>query len=226
MRTCTQKCGEHGHLEISVSCDDAAESALPGYLQSLLGWIEREVAGGRRFVPEQTVQVGWSLLEIRQRTDGTLGLFEPDFQCIPMRFVDDVSKTLLHIMLQKSVAQSLGLEEELAIPSLLNSAIVCTEFGSTKGFVMNRATPKASDSGWFFGCDNEAHDHESPDTLRRVSLYEAVTRKDDRTIPFLGLPPDMFVGFGGVVPYFSREDTELVIRPGSYLHKKYVDRAT
>ena len=178
----------------------------------------------RRFLPEQTVQVGWSVLEICQRNDGTLALFEPDFQSMPVRFVDGVSNTLLHLFLQKSVAESLGLVGELAPPSLRESAIVCTEFGSTEGFVMSRVTAKAADSGWFFGCGSAAHDHQSPDGLRRVSLYEAVIRHDDRTIPFLALPPDTFVGFGGRVPYFSRGETELAIRPGSYLHRKYVEK--
>jgi len=221
MRTCTQKCREHGHLEISVQCEESA--GLAPSLRSFLGWIESEVEGGRRFLPEQTVQVGWSVLEIRQRSDGTLALFEPDFRSMPVRFVDGVSNTLLHLFLQKSVAESLGLAGELAPPSLRDSAIVCTEFGSTDGFVMSRVTGKAGDSGWFFGCDNAGHDHQSRDGLRRVSLYEAVTRHEDRTIQFLGLPPDTFVGFGGGVPYFSRGETELAIRPGSYLHKRYVE---
>jgi hypothetical protein len=223
MRACTQKCKEHGRLEFSVQCDDT--SALSPSLKWLLGWIEREVVGGRRFLPEQSVQIGWSWLEIRQRPDGTLALFEPDFQSLPVKFVDSVSNTLLHLFLQKCVAESLGLENEMTVPSLRDSAIVCTEFGSTQGFIMSRVTPKPADSGWFLGCDSEAHDHQSPDALRRVSLYEAVTRHDERAIPFLALPPDTFVGFGGAVPYFSRGERELVIRPSSYLHKEYVEKA-
>jgi hypothetical protein len=222
MRTCTQKCRDHGHLEISVQCEDTA--ALSPSLRWLLGWLESEVARGRRFLPEQNVEVGWSVLEIRQRTDGTLALFEPDFESMPVRFVDSVSNTLLHLFLQKSVAESLGLGEELTLPSLRDSAIVCSEFGSIEGFLMSRVAPKAGDSGWFFGCDHAAHDHQSLDSLRRVSLYEAAIRREDRIIPFLGLPSDTFVGFGRAIPYFSRGDTELVIRPGSYLHRKYVER--
>ncbi len=223
MRTYTQRCRQHGHLEISVECEDTLP--LSPTLQWFIGWLESEVADGRRFIPEQTIQVGWSLLEIRQRTDGTLALFEPDFQSMPVRFVDGVSKTLLHLFLQKSVAESLGLEQELAIPALRDSAIVCTEFGSNEGFVMSRVTPKGADSGWFLGCDSRVHDHQRPETLRRISVYEAAIRYDDRIIPFLGLPPDAFVGFGGGVPYFSRGEQELAIRPGSYLYKKYVERA-
>jgi hypothetical protein len=205
-----------------VSYDNT--SALPSSVQWLLEWIESEVAGGRRFLPEQTIQVGWSLLEVRQRTDGTLGLFEPDFQSMPMRFVDGVSNTLLHLLLQKSVIESLDLEGEIAIPSSCDSAIICTEFGSTEGFVMSRVTPKPTDSGWFIGCNRQAHDHQLAEVLRRVSLYEAAICHEDRTIPFLALPPDIFVEFGGHAPYFSRGERELVIRPGSYLHKKYVEK--
>ena len=34
------------------------------------------------------------------------------------------------------------------------------------------------------------------------------------------------MGFGGAVPYFSRGERELEIRPGSYLYKKYVERVS
>jgi hypothetical protein len=223
MHACTQKCGQVGHLEISVECD--GDSALAPTLNWFLDWIENEVAIGRRFLPEQTIQVGWSVLEIRQRTDGTLGLFEPDFESMPVKFVDSVSNTLLHLFIQKSVAESLGLVAELDVPSLRDSAIICTDFGSTGGFVMSRTSTKAGDSGWFFGCNNSKHDHQSQDALRRVSVYEAMTRHEAGAIPFLGLPPDTFVGFGDGVPYFSRRDVELEIRPGSYLHQKYVEKA-
>jgi len=221
MRTSTQKCRQFGHPEISVECSDA--SAHSQNLRSFLEWIESEVERGRRFLPEQTVQFGWSVLEIRQRADGMLGLFEPDFKSMPVKFVDSVSNTLLHFFVQKSVAESLGLDQELAIPSLRDSAIACTELSSGDGFIMSRVAQKTGDSGWFFGCDNPAHDHQSRDSLRRVSVYEAVIRHEERILPFLGLPAETFVGFSGAVPFFSRGETELVVRPGSYLHQKYVE---
>jgi len=225
MRAATNcnKQGQLGQLEISVECDEANLPA--GSLKWLLEWIESEVAAGRRFLPEETLQVGWSWLQIRQRTDGTLGLFEPDFQSMPIRFVDSVSNSLLHLFLHKSVAESLGLEQELAIPSLRDSAIVCTDFGSHNGFVMIRIKTKAGDSGWLFGCDSRVHDHQRAESLRRISVYEAAICHDRRIIPFLALPADTFVGFGGAVPYFSRGEKDLAIRPGSYLHKEYVERS-
>jgi hypothetical protein len=222
MRAATETCKKHGQHEITAECGD--EGYLAPGLKSLLEWIEKETASGRRFLPEQTVQFGWSILEIRQRTDGTIGLFEPDFLSMPVRFVDNVSNTLRHLLLQKSVSESLDFKDEMQIPSLRAGAIICTKFGATNGFVMSRVEPQAADSGWFFGCDNASHDHQSTNNLRRVSLYEAAIRHEDRIIPFLGLPPDIFVGFGGPVPYFSRGERELVIRRDSYLYRKYVER--
>jgi hypothetical protein len=219
MRACTQKCREQGHLEISVECDEAPFLSVG--LEFLLKWIESEVASGRKFVPDETVQVGWSLLEVRQRTDGTLALFEPDFKSMPTKFIDGVSNTLLHMLLQKYTAESVGLANELTFPDLRHSAIVCTEFGSD-GFVMDRNAAKEFDSGWFLGCEHDAHDHQTPESLRRVSLYEAAVQIDDRIIPFLALPAGTIIDFRSKVPRVLRPQGELKILPGSYLARKYV----
>jgi hypothetical protein len=216
----TQQCQKFGQAEISVCYEDS--SFMQSNVRWLLQWIESEVASGRRFLPEQTVQVGWSLLQIRLRDDGALSLFEPDFESMPVKFVDGVSRTLMDLFIQKSVAESLGLEEKLDFPSLRQSAIVCTEFGAKHGFVMSRAQPEENDSGWFFGCDNPEHDHQQLEVLQRVSVYEAAVRMEPRIIPFLALPQGAFVGFGAGIPYFSVDDREISIRPGTYLFEKHM----
>ncbi len=206
---------------MSVICD---AEFLDSNLKCFLQWIESEVAKGRRFLPEQTVQLGWSMLKVQQRTDGTLSLVEPDFKSMPIRFVDSVTNTLLHVLLQKSVNESLGLPDQILTPSLRDSAIICTKFGSTPGFIMDRLVPKDRDSGWFFGCDSGSHDHTKAEALLRVSIYEAVVRHTDKIIPFLSLPPGVSVGFKHKLPIFKRGDLELPIRQGSYLERKYADK--
>ncbi|SRR6266404_2921817 len=69
------------------------------------------------------------------------------FLVVETGVVDNATSTLLHLLLQKSVTESLGLEHELATSQLQDSAIICSEFGSTDGFVMSRVAPKAADSG-------------------------------------------------------------------------------
>jgi len=163
------------------------------------------------------------LLEIRHRTDGTLALFEPDFQSMPVRFVDGVSNTLLHLFLQKSVAESLAWSRSLPSPSCATApssapssvrARVCHE----------QVSPKAADSGWFFGCDSRVHDISALKVCGafRFMKQQSVTMTASS---HSSVSADAFVGFGGGVPYFSRGEEELAIRPGSYLHRKYDERA-
>lgn len=123
MRYSTQKCSQHGHPEISLECDASVPDSA---LNWLLAWLETEVSSGKHFLPEKTVQIGWSILQVRQRTDGSLTLFEPDFHIMPIVFVDSVSNTLAHTLIQKYTAESLGLENELSIPPL-TTAPLCAE---------------------------------------------------------------------------------------------------
>jgi len=220
MRATTSHCRKHNHLEITLVCEDAP--FLASGFQWLLGWIESEVASGKRFLPDQNVQVGWSLLNVRQREDGTLGFFEPDFKSMPVVFVDNVSNTLLHLLLQKSVNESLGLENELVLLPLSHTGIICTRFRKRGDMVLTRQLPKQNDSGWFFGCFSSDHDHQAVESLQRMSLYEAAVALDDRIIPYLALPAGIQVLINSSGPRFLRNGKELSIKPNSYLHHKFV----
>src|SRR6516162_7712802 len=124
----TKNCQKHGHPEFLLWSDDA--SPLASQIDWLLAWLEEEVSNGKQFLPDQTVQVGWSLLKVFRRENGMLGLLEPDFKSMPINFVDSVSNTILHLFLQKFVAESLGLENEIDISSLRHSAIMCDRLGA------------------------------------------------------------------------------------------------
>jgi hypothetical protein len=218
MLATTKTCGKYGEPEFSVP---VVENYLAQQLESFFAWLESEVATGKRFLPDQTVQVGWSQLKIFQRDDGTLGLLEPDFKSMPMVFVDSVSKTLEHTLEQKSVVESLGLEARLDLPLLTKSATMCTNFGTTPEILLSRTSPMGFDSGWFFGCAKTEHDHQSGDNFRRLSLYEAAVRLDERIIPYLGLPSGVEILIKNEVPRFSFRNKEIPIKPNSYLQKKF-----
>lgn len=90
---------------------------------------------------------------------------------------------------------------------------------------MHRTPPSDSlDTGWFLGCTNREHDHNSLPNLRRISLYEAMVKHQSGIVLFLGLPTDIKVIFKGEVPIFKKCDKELSILPDSYLHRKYFRR--
>jgi hypothetical protein len=217
MQATTKNCAEYDHPEFSVNADPN----LPEQLNSFLAWLENEVAVGKQFLPDQTVQVGWSMLKIFQREDGTLGLLEPDFKSLPTVFVDSIANTLLHMLQQKSVVESLGLEARLDIPLLTKSAVICNNFGKSTEIFLSRTSSVGFDSGWFLGCFSPSHDHQSGENLGRISLYEAAVRLDERIVPYLGLPSGLEIVIGDSAPRFSFRGKNVPVKPNSYLQKKF-----
>jgi hypothetical protein len=219
MHSGTTLCHKYGHPEFLLQIHD--ESVAASRIDWLLNWLQREVTNGKKFLPDQIVQIGWSLLKVFPRENGTLGLLEPDFKSLPINFVDSVSNTLLHLLLQKSVAESLGLERDLNLPSLQHAAILCDKFGTRTEVFLSRVAPVKADSGWFFGCDDARHNHEITENLRRVSLYEAAVKIDERIIPYLGLPEGIEIRAHNSAPHFFLNGKALEIKQNSYLHKKF-----
>lgn len=87
--------------------------------------------------------------------------------------------------------------------------------------MMSRTDAKGNDSGWFFGCVDTQHNHQALSNLRRVSLYEAAVRYNERIVPFLSLPANIFVDFREGIPSFLLGDREIPIKPKSYLDRKF-----
>jgi len=184
-RTTTQ-CGRHGHPEFTIQFDSppVPESAVNWFIR----FLEGDVAAGASYKADETLQVGWVICKLLLRSDGTLGVCEPDFKGMPVNWLESVTRTLLHLFIQKSVAESVDLEFQF--PTYLNTGIVCTDFYASTGFLLSRDEPSLkndNDSGWFFGCRNREHDHNSPDSLRLSTLYECAVRKPS-IVQYLALP--------------------------------------
>jgi hypothetical protein len=84
----------------------------------LLTFLSKNVASGIRYNSEELIQIGWMILKVQTNEEGTLSLLEPDFCEIPIKFVDSVTQTLVHLRLQKSVAESIALEDVISLPDL------------------------------------------------------------------------------------------------------------
>jgi hypothetical protein len=220
MRAQTSQCRTFGQPEITVQW--SGNDHLTSWANRLLSWLQTEVAAGRRFLPEQTVQFGWSIMEVRQRTDGLFALFESDFSSLPIVFVDSVSNTLHHTMLQKFVVESVASANEMEFPSMLQTCVVCSRFGDKGDLILERQEPSNSqDSGWLFGCQQSEHSHNSADELQVKSLYEAAACIDSRVIPFLALPIGFRIDLEKSGVFVAREGRIVEIKPGSYLAEKY-----
>jgi len=215
MRGTTTNCGKYGQQEISIAYEQ--EKVLESDVKWLLEWLECQVANGRRFLPSETIQIGWMLTKLEPFEDGILKICEPDMEAFPVNFVDSVTNTLTHLRLQKMVAESVGVVDELSCPPLIHSAITCNWFGEHIGIFMDRFSSKDSDSGWFIGCDDPNHDHQNQNNLQRKSLYELVVRNERNILPYLALPAGISVHVRDGVPSFHRGEKQLAILPNSYL---------
>ena len=143
-------------------------------------------------------------------------MLEPDFIEIPVNFVDSVTQTLVQLRLQKSVAESIGLEDQITFPSLRQSCLICTRVKDRGRFVMERFEKSENDSGWYLGCFDNDHDHNNPNNLQRVSLYDAACGML-MCVPFLPLPAQTLVKVNGTNFTISYKNEPLTPKSNSFL---------
>lgn len=213
----TTGCTAHGHPEFTVRF--RREVPVPGLEQLLLGYFEREVAGGATFKPGQSVQLGWATLRLVQRDDGTLGVLEPDL-AHELKWVESVEQSLLETWRQKEVLESLGLAARADYPRQALQAIVCSRAWEQPTLVLGRTEPTGpTDSGWFVGCMDDAHDHQVPEALGVVPLIEIAVRVPPLA-QFFALPAGADVVVTGRPRLTARvflDGEERIPAPGSYL---------
>jgi len=209
----TRSCGRHGHAEFVVDVGDVPQIDATW----LIGYLEDAVAEGARFVPGETLQIGWMITRVETASAGRLTLYEPDLRSLPVRFVPGAAGALRHLRAQRDVAESVGLADALRFPSIADTAIVCTQYDHGHNWVMSRVDPEPGDSGWFVGCTVDSHDHEDPAALNRRSLYEVAVHVPE-IVEYLARPPssEVIVRRAGM-PIIAFDSEVRRIEPGSYL---------
>ena len=186
-------------------------------IQWFLQMLEEMIRTGSRFEPGHTFQLGWSVLRFAAEGD-LVAMEELDFSGEPGRFCPGVTRSLSSLRLQRSVNESLGLEGQLAFPSMRHSALVCCELGAEGPVVGERREGAGPKSGWFFRCAEEGHDHDAADARVEVNLYQVATRVP-AVIPVLALPPvhHTVIHPDGRITVSDAAGRPLPVRPGSYL---------
>lgn len=154
---------------------DAEELARP-----IIAYFEEQAQAGVRFRDGQTVELGWLLLLLRQADDNQLELFEPDFDCFPIRWFRGVNNAVRHLHLQRAVCALFGCDP--LFPTIIQAGIVSPKFFECRNYTISRDTPAGSDSGWVFAeCGYDGAEGEF------CSLYQLSLEKPE-VIPFLALP--------------------------------------
>jgi hypothetical protein len=202
---------------VRIQFDSAVVS--PANVEWFGGVMQRMASDGSRFESGQTMELGWSVVRLEAAHDGVLEIREPDFRSMPTKWLPGVSNSLVHMALHRDIVESVLPVDEMAIPGMRQSCIVCNETGDEPGFFMDRTEPRGQDSGWFFGCLHRGHNHETPANLLKMSLYELVVRRARAALPFLALPTGSMVALDVGRRSVSRYDIGLEPKPGSLLSR-------
>ncbi|MFT5326158.1 MAG: hypothetical protein ACI8P0_004032 [Planctomycetaceae bacterium] len=191
------------------------ESAPEFVADHLADWLTSYISDGAEFSDGQTLQFGYSLLkcEVKGRS---LRLQSPDFQNMPIKWVDDLGNALLIFAYHEYVPETFGYISDA--PALHDSALIGNQFNELPMFI-DRMVPdesKPNDSGWFIGSGADDVDNDDPDQLQLMSLYEAMLYVP-HVVRFLSLPVGCQVMFSDEQPVIFRNWEELQIPKGSYL---------
>lgn len=198
---------------------DTDDSSPDFIVESFTNWLSDYIANGAEFTDGQTLQYGYTLLNCRVQSR-RMRLHAPDFQSMPIKWIDNLGPVFRIISAHKYMPETFGFTPD--IPMLRNTAIVGKRFDEIPMFA-NRLSPVESnpnDSGWFIGSNRDDVDNNDPNELQLITLYEAMLAVP-HVLDFLSLPVGCQVVFLGDKPVVLQNYEELKIPIGSYLDRRF-----
>jgi hypothetical protein len=211
----TSNCKLYKHPEFQVR---VSNSAVPAEDVSwLLQFFEQRVAQGEKFRSGESLQVGWMYAMLEDGPAGYLRVLEPDMKDVPVKFVDSVDRTLMHLRNQKDVVQSLSPLVEPDFPSLRQSVVVHVNHKTASRVLLTRnGAADGADSGWWLSDLDDRAGSQDPTRFFKTSLYQLGVDRSD-LVKFFALPPGLQVVVDGVRIGVLGADGEVQQIPGSYL---------
>ena len=211
----TSDCKRHDHPEFQIR---VSNSAVPAEDVSwLLRFFEQRVAEGAKFRSGQSLQVGWMFTMLEDGPEGFLRVLEPDMKAIPVKFVDSVDSTLMHLRNQQDVVRSLLLPAEPDFPSLRQSAVVHVNYKEATRVLLTRSDAlDGADSGWWLSDLDDQAGSQDPARFVKTSLYQLGVDRPD-LVKFFAVPAGLQVVVDGARIGVLGADGEVPQIPGSYL---------
>lgn len=209
----TTKCSQFGHPEFQFSVTSNASPRTD--VAWFLSMLESMVATGEQFKAGETMQVGWMLTMLQDGDKGALKVTEPDMKSVPIKFIDTVDATIKHLRAQKDSVESVLPSTALAFPSLHQSIVVHVNYKQSKRILLDRASPKGADSGWWLSDLDDGKGNKDPKRFMKISLYQLGLDRPD-LIKFLAFPGGTQIVIDrwiGVI----KDGQELPIKDGSFL---------
>ena len=215
------KCSKAGHREFRVRGESPA---LKQDAEWLIEYLESSVLNGTNFTVGETIQMGWMINRVEEGDGGLLIISEPDFEHLPIAFIPSVTKTLFHLRIQKDTADSLGLLDQLTLPSVCDAVSVTANWALSSRLQMFRIEPVGAHSGWVVEeVHSGEHDERNLGQSKLISLYELALVRPE-FVPFFALPQRIRIsGIPTKNPEIFLADERIEFAPTSFL-ARYLDR--
>lgn len=211
--TTTTRCSAFEHPEFYLVFDTAVPQAD---IDVLTSFLEESVEKGTRYNEGDLITIGSMLFRVA-RIDDLLALEEPNLQALPIEWRRGVTRSMQLLRLQKDIAESVGLEDEIDPPSIRSSLLVGADLTpEDEELVLDRMDSAETDSGWFVGRRDTVLNYDDEAALKRISVYQALLNWP-KVSGFLGLPTGCRVEITGTKSHFTRNGSTLEITSGSLI---------
>ncbi len=213
----TSNCKRYSHPEFLIRVSNSAVPEVD--ISLLLQFFEQRVAQGEKFRSGESLQVGWMFTMLEDGPEGFLRVLEPDMRVVPVKFVDSVDSTLLHLRNQLDTVRSLSPSVEPDFPSLRQSVIVHMNYKASSRLLLSRSgAADGADSGWWLSDLDDQASAQDPTRFVKTSLYQLGVDRPD-LVKFFALPMGLQVVVDGALIGVLGEDGEVQQIPGSYLNE-------
>lgn len=211
----TANCKLYDHPEFQVRVSNSAVPAED--VAWLLGFFEQRVAQGEKFRSGESLQVGWMFTMLEDGPGGFLRVLEPDMKVVPVKFVDSVDGTLMHLRNQQDVVRSLSPSMDPDFPSLRQSAVVHVNCKEARRILLTRnKAADGADSGWWLSDLDDQAGSQDPTRFVKTSLYQLGVDRPD-VVKFFAVPAGLQVVMDGARIGVLGAGGELQQIQGSYL---------
>jgi hypothetical protein len=201
----TSGCKRYNHPEFQIRVSNSAVPAED--IALLLRFFEQRVAQGEKFRSGESLQVGWMLLRV----------LEPDMKAVPVKFVDSVDSTLMHLRNQQDIVRSLHPPVEPDFPSLRQSAVVHVNYKKASRILLTRnGAVDGVDSGWWLSDLGDQAGSQDPTRFIKTSLYQLGVDRPD-LVKFFAVPTGLQVVVDGALIGVLGAGGEVQQIEGSYL---------
>lgn len=216
----TTSLSQFGHPEMVVDVSQEYASSVKWHFS----YLESCVRDGTVFKPGETLKIGWMIVKLVARQDGTIEFWEPSFEQMPIKWRLGLNRTFQDLMVQSEICKKLNTEP--SFPSILDVGLLSDALIDGRfEFLMSRDVSSEKECGWCF-VELDYNDL----SISYCSLFEIAVNRP-MVIPFLAIPQICSVKFlkdGFVVSYsgidismYEKEFFQKVGNSAYFAHKPH-----